>query len=69
MVRERAILERVRAGLETENLVSRQELSPEELKAIGTLGLFTAKPIIVAVNTDEEQAGGSYPDRDYVKQQ
>ncbi len=69
VIRERAILERVRVGLEAESLVSRQGLPSEELKAIGTLGLITAKPIIVAVNTDEEQVGGSYPDRDYVKRQ
>jgi hypothetical protein len=69
VIRERAIIERVRQGLEDETLVSRQELSPEELKIVGTLGLFTAKPIIVAVNTDEQQAGGTYPDRDYVKEQ
>ena len=69
VVHERDILERVRAGLEAESLVNRQGLEPEELRVIGTLGLFTAKPIIVAVNTDEELAGGAYPDRDVVKRQ
>ncbi|MFO7674829.1 MAG: DUF933 domain-containing protein [bacterium] len=68
--RERRLLAAVRGELENERFVSRQGLSAGEHKAIGTLGLFTAKPIIVAVNTDEEQSGpGSYPDRDRVREQ
>jgi GTP-binding protein YchF len=68
--RDRKLLTAVREKLENEQLVSRQELTPEELKTIGTLGLFTAKPIIVAVNTDEDQLGRkSYPDQDYVREQ
>jgi len=68
--RERRVLEAVRAGLEDERFVSRQGLSDEELNAVGTLGLFTAKPVIVAVNIDEEQfAGRSWPDRDFVLEQ
>ena len=68
--REQRVLTDVRAKLENEQLVSRQELAPRDAKAIGSYGLFTAKPIIVAVNIDEEQlAAKSYPDRDYVQQQ
>jgi GTP-binding protein YchF len=69
VVRERRIVERVKAGLESEQPVERQDLSPEELKIIGTLGLFTAKPIIVAVNTGEEQANGDWPGRAAVRAQ
>ena len=68
--RERKLLTAVREKLENEQLVTRQELTPAELKMIGTLGLFTAKPIIVAVNTDEHQVSHkSYPDQDYVREQ
>lgn len=69
VVRERALLGRVRHGLEAEKPVRRQELSADEFKTVGTLGLFTAKPIIVAINTDEQHAGGAYPDRDEVRRQ
>ena len=68
--KERKLLTAVHEKLESEQLVNRQELTPLELKTIGTLGLFTAKPIIVAVNTDENQLGRkSYPDQDYVREQ
>lgn len=68
--RERRVLTAVQANLENEQFVSRQGIEGEDLKAIGTLGLFTAKPIIVAVNTDEEQSGSkTYPDRDIVREQ
>jgi GTP-binding protein YchF len=66
--REQRLLEGVKQRLEAEEFVSAQGLAPRDQKTIGTLGLFTAKPIIVAVNTDEEQfAAASYPDRDRVR--
>ena len=67
--KEQKLLSAVRQKLENEQLVSRQDLTPLELKTIGTLGLFTAKPMIVAVNTDEHQLSRkSYPDQDYVRE-
>ena len=66
--KERKLLTTVREKLENEQLVNRQELSQLELKTIGTLGLFTARPIIVAVNIDEHQLSKkSYPDQDYIR--
>ena len=56
----------IQEGLEAEQFVSRQQLPPGDLKVVGSLGLFTAKPIIIAVNTDEDQlTAKSYPDREY----
>jgi hypothetical protein len=68
--KEQKLLSAVREQLENEQLVSRQELTPAESKTLGTYGLFTAKPIIVAVNTDEHQLSAkSYPDQPYVTEQ
>jgi GTP-binding protein YchF len=68
--REQKLLAAVRERLENEQLVSRQELTTAESKTLGTYGLFTAKPIIIAVNTDEHQLSAkSYPDQAYVTEQ
>ena len=68
--RERKVLTAVKAGLEAERLVSQQEIDPRDQKAAGTLGLFTAKPVIVVVNTDEAQfQQQSYPDQEFVRQE
>ncbi|MBM3330403.1 redox-regulated ATPase YchF [candidate division WOR-3 bacterium] len=68
--KERKLLTAVREQLEDEQPVSRQELTPAESKTLGTYCLFTAKPIIVAVNTDEHQLSAkSYPDQACVKEQ
>jgi GTP-binding protein YchF len=68
--RERRVLEGVRRHLENEQFVSRQGLTTEDLKFTAMLGLFTAKPVIIAVNVDEEQFNQkSYPDHDYVREQ
>jgi len=67
---ERRVLEGVKEKLEAEQFVSRQNLPERDARLTGSLNLFTAKPIIVAVNTDEDQLRGrSYPDRDYVREQ
>ena len=68
--KEQRLLAAVRERLENEQLVSRQELTPAEPKTLGTLGLFTAKPIIIAVNTDEHQLSQkSYPDQAHIQEQ
>ncbi|MFO7637836.1 MAG: DUF933 domain-containing protein [bacterium] len=68
--REREVLIAIKEKLEAEQFVSRQELSPRDAALTGSLNLFTAKPVIIAVNTDEDQLGrGSYPDQDYICRQ
>lgn len=62
---EKEILENVMEVLEQEKFVSTAELNDEDLKKIGSLSLFTAKPIIVVANIDEEQfSKGSYPGKE-----
>ncbi|AKI96791.1 redox-regulated ATPase YchF [Kosmotoga pacifica] len=64
-LKEKEILQRVIEVLEEEQFVSRAELSEEELKLLGSLSLFTAKPIIVVANLDESQfSAGDYSDRE-----
>jgi GTP-binding protein YchF len=68
--RERNALGAIRQILEDGQLVSQQELSPRERQLTGSLGLFTAKPVIIAVNIDEAQLERSvFPDRDAVREQ
>jgi GTP-binding protein YchF len=65
---ERQTLLLVKEKLEAEQLVSQQEWEANDRKIMGSLGLFTAKPIILAVNTDEQQfEQRSFPDQEYVK--
>jgi len=67
---ERKVLAGIKEKLEEEHFVSQQHLSVRDAKLTSTLGLFTAKPIIVAVNTDEDQfTSRSYPDQEYVREQ
>jgi ribosome-binding ATPase len=67
---EQKVLLEVKQGLEAETFVSKQDLKPRDLKAIGSAGLFTAKPIIIAVNTDEEQLNAkAYPDQELIRQE
>ena len=69
--RERKTLGGIRQRmLEAGHLMSGQELAPRERQLIGSLGLFTAKPIIIALNIDEEQLGcKAFPDQDAVLEQ
>jgi GTP-binding protein YchF len=68
--RERKALGVIRLMLEDGQLMSRQELAPRELQLVSSLGLFTAKPIIIAVNIDEEQLERkAFPDQDAVREQ
>jgi hypothetical protein len=61
---ELATLRLIQPALADERLVSQLGLSEAQMKAVGSLALFTAKPIIVAVNVDEEQLlSGDYPGR------
>lgn len=52
---EKAALQKIKACLESEKLVSEAGLRPEELQAIGAHAFFTAKPIIAAEAADVEK--------------
>lgn len=67
--RERLLLLRVQDGLDSEVPVSRLALTDEEQRLLGSLALFTAKPLIVAANLDEGQFDcGVYPDAEAVRE-
>ncbi len=64
---ERVALELIGPVLEEERPVSSAGLTPEQRRAVGSCGFFTAKPIMVAVNVDDEQlVAGAYPEMDEV---
>ena len=66
--KERLVLLAVQQALEEEKLVSQLGLSEDDLRLVGSLALFTAKPVIVAVNMDEDQfAAGSFPQEEVVR--
>ena len=68
--RERTLLAALRRQLEDGQFVSWPRGSERETKLIGSLGLFTAKPIIIAVNIDEDQfSSRSFPDQDCIRAQ
>jgi len=68
--RERRALTAVHTWLEAGQFVNRQELTERDRKLTDSLGLFTAKPLIIVVNTDEEQFNRkSFPDQDYLRAQ
>jgi hypothetical protein len=51
---ERRALEKIKACLEADKLVSEAGLTPEELQAVGAHAFFTAKPLVVAGAADAE---------------
>ncbi|PNR96640.1 DUF933 domain-containing protein [Petrotoga sp. 9PWA.NaAc.5.4] len=65
--KEEEILKKIRENLENEIFVSKIELNEEDKKLIGSMALFTLKPIIVCVNVDDEQFGNKrYPFKEKV---
>ncbi|MDA8097249.1 MAG: redox-regulated ATPase YchF [Clostridia bacterium] len=63
-----AVLERLLVALENEQPVSSVELSQAEQAIMAGQSFLTEKPLILAVNIDEDQmAAGDYPDRDKVR--
>lgn len=65
---ERQLLLEIQPRLEEGMPVGRMGLPEERLRLVGSLALFTAKPIIVAVNLDERQsAERSFPDEEAVR--
>ncbi len=50
---EIALLERIKAHLETESPLRNMDLDEEEKKSLRGFGLFTMKPVVVVINTNE----------------
>ncbi len=53
LLREEALVQRVRERLEAEMLIREQQLSQEERRALSSFGLLTAKPLLRVINIDE----------------
>ena len=68
--RERELTDLILKAFEEEKFVTQMGLADEDLKLLGSLALFTAKPIIVSVNVDEEQfKSGDFPEKSYVEEE
>jgi hypothetical protein len=52
---EQAVLEKIKAALESERLISEMGLGPDELQAVGAHAFFTGKPVTVAEPGDVEK--------------
>jgi GTP-binding protein YchF len=57
-IREKAALEKCRASLEAETPLRRVGLTPDEELALRSYRFLTQKPLIVALNLDEEDIAG-----------
>lgn len=56
MLREKALIARLKDGLESGSPIRNQALSSNELRRVNEFQFLTAKPVIVVVNAGEEQA-------------
>jgi GTP-binding protein YchF len=66
--REQLLLTEIKASLEAENFASAQGFSEDDKKILGSMALFTLKPIIVLINLDENQLKGqSYPQKEAIQ--
>lgn len=63
---ELAALLKCRESLEAEVPLSAAELSGSERESIRHIGFLTTKPIIIAINLDEEQFMEGYPERESI---
>ena len=52
--RELALMQRLRAALEREEPIRAQQLSPDERRALSGYQLLTDKPMLIALNIDED---------------
>ena len=55
MLREKALVGRLKEGLESGSPIRNQELSREEARRVNEFQFLTAKPVIVVVNAGEDQ--------------
>ena len=55
MMREKALISRLKDGLESGSPIRKQSLSREEARRVNEFQFVTAKPVIVVVNAGEEQ--------------
>ena len=60
--RELALLERVKAALESERAVRSLDLSEEEQKSLSGYALLTAKPLLLVLNVAEGEVAAPAPD-------
>ena len=58
---ERVVLEKIRACLESDNVISAAGLTPEELQVVGAHAFATTKPIVVATPEDVERFDAFLP--------
>jgi ribosome-binding ATPase YchF (GTP1/OBG family) len=49
---EKTVLEKIKAGLESEQVIAQAGLTPEELQTVGAHAFFTAKPVVLAEAAD-----------------
>jgi ribosome-binding ATPase YchF (GTP1/OBG family) len=54
--KEMALLERIKAGLEADRPLRAQALSPDEWRLLENYSFLTAKPMLLLLNIDEEDA-------------
>ena len=54
--KEMALLERIKAGLEADTPLRAQALSPDEWRLLENYSFLTAKPMLLLLNIDEEDA-------------
>jgi len=66
--KELEVLGEIKNALEEEKFVSQLGLEADILKLLGSLSLFTAKPLIIVANTDDEQfTEGNYDGKEDIK--
>ncbi len=53
--KEQLLLQKIKAGLDEDTPIRRQELSDDELRALSNYQFLTAKPMLVVLNIGEEQ--------------
>jgi len=66
-VKEKALMEKLKAGLESGIFIKNIELDAESRKIINTLSFVTVKPIFAVVNCDEGKLASEYKFPDGVK--
>ncbi|MBM3172702.1 MAG: redox-regulated ATPase YchF [Chloroflexi bacterium] len=55
LIKEQALLRKIKAGLDSEIPIWQQGLSPEEIRGLANYQFLTAKPMLVVINISEGQ--------------